>query len=362
VDLFSGIGGFALAARWAGIKTIQFVELDPFCQKVLNKNFSGVPIHGDIKTYSYANWNGLQKQGAEQQADRDRQFYEAATYTPPIQDDQRKRGSVEEKTGTGEGCDTAVISGNQYATERNTIPSPFLLTAGAPCQPASCAGKRRGTEDDRWLWGETFRVIAEVKPKWCILENVRGLLSLEGGLVFDNLLSELETIGYETRTFCLPACAKNAPHRRDRVWIVAHSKLRGPQERRTENDGEMESCTGEGKTSRYISATTPEPGSHVADTFGLNGAKLRGYTGDNTEHAINANNNQWNEPWLEAATRLCRMDARVSNRVDRLKSLGNAIVPQVVYPIMKAIVEIERLPEVCRIGEAYNPGQGHEGD
>ena len=99
-----------------------------------------------------------------------------------------------------------------------------ILTAGFPCQPASVAGKRRGTEDDRWLWPESIRIIGVAQPTWIILENVRGLLTLEDGVVFESCLSDLEAAGYEVQTFVIPACAVNAPHRRDRVWIVGHSK------------------------------------------------------------------------------------------------------------------------------------------
>jgi DNA (cytosine-5)-methyltransferase 1 len=114
--------------------------------------------------------------------------------------------------------DIREVSGIQYEIN--------LLTAGTPCQPASCAGKQRGTEDDRWLWPECFRVIREIRPTWCILENVKGLTSLEQGVVFEALLTELESYGYETETFIIPACAVDAPHRRDRVWIVANSQKR----------------------------------------------------------------------------------------------------------------------------------------
>lgn len=133
------------------------------------------------------------------------------------------------------------VTGNEFGTID-------LICGGIPCQPASCAGKRRGTQDNRWLWPETFRVVRAIKPAWCLFENVRGILTLEGGLVFENLLSELENIGYEVQTFIIPACAVDAPHRRDRVWIVAHSNggrcskqnIRYKQPRRTEIVGTSE--------------------------------------------------------------------------------------------------------------------------
>ena len=188
LDLFSGIGGFALAARWVGIETIQFVEIDKFCQKVLNKNFPGVPIHDDIKTF---------------------------TYTETIKNDERNRRILDETTKGGKGSDSAIITGNQYADR------PFILTGGSPCQPFSFAGKRKGKEDNRFLWPEMFRVIKEIKPRWVVAENVAGIVRM----ALDDCLSDLEGEGYATETVIIPACAVNAPHRRDRVWIVANTPI-----------------------------------------------------------------------------------------------------------------------------------------
>ena len=99
-----------------------------------------------------------------------------------------------------------------------------LIVAGVPCQPASCAGKRRGTEDDRWLWGEALRIVKAVKPTWCLFENPTGILSLQGGLPFENILTDLEAEGYKVQPFIIPASAVGAPHRRERVFIVAYSQ------------------------------------------------------------------------------------------------------------------------------------------
>ena len=447
LDLFSGIGGFALAARWCGLETIQFVEIDPFCRKILNKNFPGVPIHDDIKTFKWEldkndvkrykesceikNNNQQTSPTLDLQSSQKNQIElfgnvntaEKQSQCPQVsqkEDGDFVRGNVEEKLcegirvqtqGAVSGCkakatpcgktggdtngtsdtikkkshdgeegslqeittpaknadmlqtkktlsmlttknhgktiqkkDLMLITESlsvRNATERNTPNEITLLTAGVPCQPASCAGKRQGTSDDRWLWGEAFRVIAEVKPKWCILENVRGLLSLEGGVVFENLLLELEAIGYETRTFIIPACAKNAPHRRDRVWICAHSvnstdRTIGRQV--SEEDG-IQGINREKVGSGMSSGTD----SHAPDTTinGLHNIRTEGRVQERPFNSIDSRSIGWNEPWLEAATRLCRVDARVSGRVDRLKSLGNAIVPQIAYEIMKAIKEIE---------------------
>jgi DNA-cytosine methyltransferase len=158
-SLFSGIGGFNLAARWNDIETIFDVEIDKFCQKVLAKNFPSTKKHLDIKEF-----NG-----------------------------KKYRGQID------------------------------IISGGFPCQPFSIAGKRKGKEDDRHLWPEMLRVISEIEPSWVIAENVCGIINIEGGLVFEQVQTDLENIGFEIQTFIIPACSQNAPHRRDRIWIVAHS-------------------------------------------------------------------------------------------------------------------------------------------
>ena len=254
IDLFSGIGGFALAARWAGIETIQFVEIEPFCQKVLQKNFPGVPIHDDIKTFKSDRFKNV-----------------------------------------------------------------GLITGGYPCQPFSVAGKRKGEEDDRHLWPKMFEIIQNIRPNWVICENVYGHVSM--GL--DEVLTDLENEAYTCQTFIVPACAKNAPHRRDRCWIVAYDT--GGEE-----SGRLSS------SQRETIPTIREADSHATDTESLYAQGCERGQGE-----MQPGGSGWAEPWLEAATRLCRVDARVSNRVDRLKSLGNAIVPQIAYEIMEAIIQVE---------------------
>ena len=99
-----------------------------------------------------------------------------------------------------------------------------ILTGGFPCQPFSCAGKRAGKADDRYLWPEMLRVIREVSPRWVVGENVRGLTNWNGGMVFDEVQADLEAEGYEVTAVILPACGQNAPHRRERIWFVAYSR------------------------------------------------------------------------------------------------------------------------------------------
>jgi len=162
LGLFEGIGGFSLAARWMGWQTVAWCEWNEFGQKVLRHHFPEAEGHGDITKTDFT----------------------------------------------------------KYA---NTID---ILTGGFPCQPYSSAGKRLGKEDDRHLWPEMLRVIREVQPTWVVGENVFGLVNWSGGLVFDEVQSDLEAQGYEVQPYVLPAVSVNAPHRRDRVWFVAKNTKR----------------------------------------------------------------------------------------------------------------------------------------
>ncbi|WCK53857.1 DNA (cytosine-5-)-methyltransferase [Aneurinibacillus sp. Ricciae_BoGa-3] len=164
LDLFSGIGGISLAAEWAGIETVAFCEIESFPQKVLRKNWPDVPIFEDVEKLS-----------------------KKALIDEGVIDDER------------------------------TID---IICGGYPCQPFSHAGKRGGKEDDRHLWPEMFRLIKEIRPAWIVGENVAGHISL--GL--DDVLADLEGEGYQARAFVLPAASVGAPHRRDRVFIVADSE------------------------------------------------------------------------------------------------------------------------------------------
>ena len=260
LDLFSGIGGFHLAGEWVWgdeFNTICHVEIDPFCQKVLNKHWPDVPIHDDIRSYKHDGTN------------------------------------------------------------------VDILTGGFPCQPFSVAGKQGGKEDNRYLWPAMLEVIKATRPTWIIGENVAGIIRME----LDNCLSDLEAEGYSTQCFVIPACAKDAPHRRDRVWIIANSKKQGLERAKPERDTcpkrlPTKLCedvaNSEGRKSRQ--QTKPE---RRKDT-------CRGSEKIITKHC------QWStEP------NVGRVAHGIPNRMDRLKSLGNAIVPQVVVPIMQAIKEIE---------------------
>ena len=155
VDLCSGIGGFSLGFSWAELsKTIMFCDTEEWCRKILAKNFNNVPIAKDVKELA--------------------------------NDPER------------------------------LVPNHDILTCGYPCQPFSVAGLRKGEEDERHIWPSIFRIITHKRPSWVVCENVYGHVAL--GL--DKVLFDMESQGYATRTFIVPACAKNAPHRRDRLWII----------------------------------------------------------------------------------------------------------------------------------------------
>jgi len=363
LDLFSGIGGFALAARWAGLETLQFVEIDSFAQKVLKKNFPGVPIHDDIKTFD--------------------------------------------------------------ATQ---LCQPFLLTGGYPCQPFSQAGKRRGKEDDRHLWPEMLRVIRECRPTWILAENVAGHITM--GL--DTVLADLESEDYACRTFVIPACAKDAPHRRDRVWIVAHSKENDsnsnrqrshreeeqqcrvrssePADRESSESGQIREVLAdrgrsekrdptdvansertrwekrEGQTTSPVLRTQQHGREDVADS-GCTRVHERWQSNDaegedqrpgrvgtdgiperqviEGEALADSNNAGCQEQWrtisdgeeqLAAECRgrwlpepnVGRVAHGIPKRVDRLRGLGNAIVPQVAYEIINALKRKENETHHCR--------------
>lgn len=178
ISLFSGIGGFDLAAEWMGWKNYVSCDINEFGNKVREYYWPKAYHHKDIHTLTYETIN----------TELSRRF------------------------------------GSEWRND------DIILTGGFPCQPFSVAGKQLGTEDDRHLWPEMLRVIREVRPSWIVGENVRGLVNWSGGMVFEQVQADLENEGYEVLPFILPACAVNAPHKRDRIWFVAHlHKISGHQ-------------------------------------------------------------------------------------------------------------------------------------
>lgn len=346
VDLFSGIGGFALAARnvFRDYETLAFVERDPFCRKVLRKNFPGVHVCTDIHKF-----DGVP-------------FY----------------GS------------TDVVSG------------------GFPCQPFSQAGNRKGDRDDRYLWHQMLRVVEECSPTWVVAENVDGISTLDNGLVFEKVHTDLERSGYDVQAYRLPAIAVDAPHRRDRWYFVARKRdapdalldregadagakreatsnlrrdgssyvlrerLRGApgatadserfgrrrgldlgnvddteREVRTDSQRDGSSLRGEAVESPpQLEADAPDSGGP-----GLSRPELRGVDsereGSQTFRSAPERLSAWGEHWFSVATRVRRMDDGFPGGMDRphrrkqLKALGNAIVPQIAEIIFRSIAYAE---------------------
>lgn len=196
LDLCSGIGGFALAAKMAGWRTVGFAEPDPKCDRILSKNFPNVINYGHLENI----------------------------YTNPA---DYARCECCDNYYCERHCahlgECPCVTEGMWGVEGETD-WPRLITAGWPCQPFSVSGKRRGKNDDRHLWPEVFRIVDALRPEFFLGENVPGIASME----LDTVLSDLESIGYSCGAFDIPACAIGAVHKRHRIWVVAHSnKKRG---------------------------------------------------------------------------------------------------------------------------------------
>lgn len=317
LSLFSGIGGLDLAAEWAGFRTVGQCEWADYPRAVLEKHWPGLPRWRDIRT--------LTKES----------FYE--------------------KTG---------------------LRTVTVLSGGFPCQPFSTAGKRRGKDDDRYLWPEMLRVIQEIRPAWVVGENVAGLVSM----ALDTVLSDLESIGYSFQALVIPACAIDAPHRRDRVCILGRKReqtdfLYSDSKDRKHTD--IEACTGE-KQKQPKSDGLCKTVSY-SDSTGQQGCEQHGtscdreshctaceygevvsYTNDRSRHVrrdrelsaieglgicgsdfFGGTPEHGGGEWWPAEPDVGRVAHGVPSRVDRLKCLGNAVVPQQFYPIFRAIADLE---------------------
>lgn len=275
LSLFSGIGGLDLAAEWAGIRTIGQCEWAEYPTKVLERHWPDVPRWKDIRTLTGES------------------FYER--------------------------------------TDRRTVD---IISGGFPCQPFSVAGKRRGKEDDRYLWPEMVRVIKELRPAWVVGENVAGIIKM----ALPDILSELGGLGYRTRAFLIPACAVGARHRRYRVAIVANAKGERLQRIREGGNKEFDVGSKEGKSKRR---------SNVSDSH--NGLRERKRTIEPILGRVANGVSSWmdrdldfliNHYWDEEPG-IKRIASGITHRSDRIKCLGNAVVPQQFFPIFKAIKEIE---------------------
>ena len=360
LDLFSGIGGFSLGLETADLaETVAFCDIDEYCHKVLNKHWPHVPIFSDIKELNYE------------------------------------------------------------TLRSNGINNIDIITGGYPCQPFSVAGRKKGEEDPRHLWPEYFRLVKELRPTWVIGENVSGHIKL--GL--DTVLEDLESEGYSTRTFSISASSVGANHKRERVWVMAHSNdardrtsgheinrdgkkiikewqeqsqfKSGRQSQIMENsrrslregtefertnanetkEGNANQFERSSGTSKLNVADSQREGlerlSEQSSTFsGKNEGSQFGNESGGAGNVADSDSERlkeqwwpfsttgkrkefWEEPqrcssreisqWWESEPDVGRVAHGIPNRVDRLKSLGNSLVPQIPFMIANCIKQIEEL-------------------
>ena len=329
LDLFSGIGGFSLGLEWAGMSTVAFCERDPYCTTILNKHWPDTPVHNDVRN----------------------------------------------------------LDGKDYAD------SIDLVAGGFPCQPFSVAGNRRGSDDDRHLWPEMLRIIQEAKPRWVIGENVFGLINM----ALDDVQADLEREHYEVRKFVLPAVAVDAHHRRDRIFIIAYRDpaLVNASSEHGRRDTDRRSGAGMemggdvlAQTRRHqVSDATDRPSSHVAHSHGEGQLQQEGlerevgrWSSDSSKqgsYVAHPNGTRGEvgisgqESWQEghageshhqgdqqlrrsprgewpAEPRVGRVADGIPNRVDRIKGLGNAVVPQLIQAIGELVLAADKEIYGCK--------------
>ena len=303
LDLFSGIGGFSIGLERAGFKTVAFCEIDKYCRLVLKKHWKDTKIYPDVREITK------------------RQF------------------------------------------EGDGIELPEVITGGFPCQPFSVAGRQKGTGDNRYLWPEMFRVIKEFKPRWIIAENVRGIINIQDGVVFENVCTDLESQGYETQTFIIPAAGVGAPHRRDRVWIVANTRrsIGGQQSARNKESIEAgtfeetkwsfdrDSVTGSSKREKIMADSNinrekrnqseNRKRSRLKQSSKVMADSKRVYVQGQQDRSRQEQSRR--SGWWGIEPNVGRVADGVQGRIHRLKGLGNAIIPQIAEEIAKAILKAE---------------------
>jgi DNA (cytosine-5)-methyltransferase 1 len=318
ISLFAGIGGLDLGFERAGMNCVAQVEIDDYCQKILTKHWPNVPKYKDVRDVG-----------------------------------------------------------------KHNLPAADLICGGFPCQPHSLAGKRKGAADDRNLWPEYLRIIDELRPDWVLGENVPGIITT----ILDQVLSDLEHLEYTCQPFIIPACGFNAPHKRDRVFIVAHtntSKQRPQSSERQHNQGrndansvqgwqEISSGFGAGFEKRIATNSISQPcGTQQPESIGRREAGITGtdnetisdtsraglsereaHQGTTVRPVERTNMGSGRETWnyWQSEPGVCGMANGIPNRVDRLKSLGNAVVPQVAEFIGRGIMQVETVPNTTYTGQ-----------
>ncbi len=292
LDLFSGIGGFSLGLERAGMRTVAFCEIDPYCQAVLRKHWPDVPIFGDVRTLTvYEGW-----------------------FIP----DAYKRCNPQNKE----------VFARRHGIRAECID---VICGGFPCQDISVAGKGAGIEGSRsGLWSEYARIIGEVRPRYVIVENVAALL----GRGIERVLGDLATLGYDAEWHCIPASAVGAPHRRDRIWIVAYARS---AERRPVDSACEQIERLHGLSQGQESPSGPEPSREDVAYASGEGLSLSWPQSVGT-YWRKAGGMFAASDWWFTEPDVGRVAHGVPARVDRLRALGNAIVPQIAGIIGRAIM------------------------
>ena len=283
-DVCSGIGGFSLGFRWAALsEPVAFCEIDPYCQKVLAKNFPNIPIFNDVKELV-----------------------------------------------------------NDRPESTRTIPDHDILTSGYPCQPFSVAGQRRGEEDERNIWRFVFEIVKRKHPTWCVFENVYGHIAM--GL--DQVLHDMESEGYSTQTFVVPACSLNAPHKRDRLWLVCNladtksEGLQGLDKRSPTISTERDKITDIGtKDSRDKNVANSKCMGRESRTSVREELAREESHGKFNNRSTDGSAQERARSWWDVEPNVGRVAYGIPSRVDRLRGLGNAIVPQIAMQIGLSIKE-----------------------
>jgi len=330
LDLFSGIGGFSLGLESTGyFETIGFVEKDKFCHEVLKKNFPNITIESEVRN----------------------------------------------------------VKGSNYKAD--------IITGGFPCQPFSVAGKRRGTDDDRYLWDETIRIIRESKARWFIGENVEGIINIQEGMVLRQVQDDLEKEGFQVQCLVIPASGIGAWHQRKRVWIIAYSdnngshRSKGNETIESSNQSKewvsvgddkdvpntnsgmrrgwgAEQSSGANKEWRFYSKEEEQTQLNIrSKTFRCDDLSGQVATNSNSEgsqgHGVSTNmetmqiseehiaetDTEEQQTWWQTQSAICGVPNGVSyeldkDRKDRIKSLGNSIVPLIARQLGLAIMKAEQ--------------------
>jgi len=333
LDLFSGLGGFSLGLERTGhFETVAFCDNDKFSKAILDKHWKGIKVYDDVRE---------------------------------ITKEKFKEDGIE---------------------------FPDIITGGFPCQPFSVAGKQKGTSDDRHLWPEMFRIIKTFKPRFVIGENVRGIVNIQDGVVFETVCTDLESEGYEVQPFNIPAAGVGAPHRRERIWFIAVREdvantisndegreiSRSDEEKRRIQEEHRTEHSTTGKSSRTSEVRNGDNGyegnkNNVADTESIGsdvggreqhqgersgqgeiggassqddansyGKRLEGFRSEHKLRNSEEEEQTSRDGWWSVEPNVGRVAHGVSGRVHRLKGLGNSIVPQIVEEIGKALIKAER--------------------